>query len=183
MSRIGLKPITLSPALTVQVEGNRLRVKGPKGELQAVIPPGILVSLDPETIHITRQNNALQTKAFHGLLRSLTQNMVTGVTFGYQKKLELVGTGYRVKPQGNNLVLSVGFSHPIEFPAPAGITLTIETDTLIAISGIDKQLVGEVAAKIRALRPPEPYKGKGIRYQGEIIRRKAGKAAKVGTAA
>jgi large subunit ribosomal protein L6 len=181
MSRIGMKPIILPAAVTVTQAGNSVQVKGAKGDLSTVIPPGISVSVEAGKVTVTRRGNAIQTKAYHGLLRSLINNLVIGVSTGFQKKLELVGTGYRAKSQGQGLSMAVGYSHPVEFPAPPGITLTTEGDTVVIVSGIDKQLVGEVAAKIRAVRPPEPYKGKGIHYQGEYIRRKAGKAAKVGT--
>jgi large subunit ribosomal protein L6 len=183
MSRIGMKPIKIPDTVTLTVAGGKVTVKGPKGELSAVIPPNITVKLDAGVLSVSRRGNAIQTKAYHGLLRSLINNMVIGVTQGYTKKLELIGTGYRAKPEGGGLVLAVGYSHPVVFAAPPGITLSCESETLVGVSGIDKQLVGEVAAKIRAVRPPEPYKGKGIRYQGEVVRRKAGKAAKVGSAA
>jgi large subunit ribosomal protein L6 len=183
MSRIGTKSISLPAGVTVTVTGDQVAVKGGKGELSTTLLPRITVSVEDGHVSVSRSGNAIQTKAFHGLIRSLINNMILGVSSGFTKKLELVGTGYRVKPMGQGISLSVGYSHPVEYPAPKGITITPEGDTVVIISGIDKQLVGEVAAKIRSIRPPEPYKGKGIRYQGEVIRRKAGKAAKVGSAA
>ncbi len=182
MSRIGYKPIIIPSSVTLTIESGRVVGKSAKGELSVVIPPDIKLTQEAGKLNVDRRNHQIQTKAYHGLVRSLIQNIVIGLTDGYVKKLDLVGTGYRAKVQGQGLTLSLGFSHPIEFPAPQGITFTTESDTVVVISGIDKQLVGEVAAKIRALRPPEPYKGKGVRYQGEVIRRKAGKAAKTGSA-
>lgn len=182
MSRIGYKPIIIPTSVTLTQESGRIIGKSAKGELSVNIPSEIKVTLNEGKLTLDRRNNQIQTKAYHGLVRSLIQNVVIGLTDGYVKKLELVGTGYRAKVQGQGLTLSLGFSHSIDFPAPQGITFTTESDTVVVISGIDKQLVGEVAAKIRALRPPEPYKGKGVRYQGEVIRRKAGKAAKTGSA-
>jgi large subunit ribosomal protein L6 len=181
MSRIGVKPITLPSDVTVTMSGAQIEVKGPKGSLSQPALKGIKVEQSDNQLLVTRANNGRQTRAFHGLMRSILSNLVQGVTEGYQKKLELVGTGYRAKKQGDNITLSVGYSHPVEYIAPEGIVLNTEGDTVISVSGINKQLVGEVAAKIRAVRKPEPYKGKGIRYQGEVIRRKAGKATKVGS--
>jgi large subunit ribosomal protein L6 len=178
-----MKPIIIPAGVSLEVLKDTVNVKGAKGTLSAAMLPKINVKVEANQVVVSRIGNAIQTKAFHGLIRSLINNMVIGVSQGYLKKLELIGTGYRAKVQGQGVSLSIGFSHPIEFPAPTGITLTTEGDTVILINGIDKQLVGEVAAKIRSLRPPEPYKGKGIRYAGEIVRRKAGKAAKVGSAA
>lgn len=178
MSRIGLTPIKVSSNVTVTIEPTKVVVKGPKGELSVTIPAGIKIAVADGEIKVTRNNDALQTKANHGLARSLVNNMVVGVTTGYVKKLEMVGTGYRAKKEGTGLSILAGYSHPIVFPAPNGITMEVEGETVMVISGIDKQLVGETAAKIRAIRKPEPYKGKGIRYQGEVIRRKAGKATK-----
>jgi large subunit ribosomal protein L6 len=180
MSRIGLTPIIVEDSLTVTLATPNITVKGPKGELSMTVPKGIKVALDNKLLLVTRENDELQTKANHGLIRSLLNNICIGVSKGYVKKLEMVGTGYRVKKQGAGLVVSAGYSHPIEFNAPPGITLDTETETVIVVSGIDKQLVGETSAKLRAIRKPEPYKGKGIKYQGEVIRRKAGKATKAG---
>lgn len=180
MSLIGSKPVILPASVTVTIEPKRVVVKGSKGELSGPIPSGIAVSTENNQIMVKRLNDNLQSKANHGLCRSLIQNMVVGVSEGFTKKLEMVGTGYRAKVQGKDLVISAGFSHPINIPAPEGITYSTETETVIVVSGIDKQVVGEMAAKIRAVRKPEPYKGKGIHYQGEVIRRKAGKATKAG---
>ncbi len=180
MSLIGSKAIKIPASVTVNQADSLITVKGPKGELSYSIPTGTTVTIEADAIMVKRKNDAIQTKANHGLCRSLLQNMVTGVSDGFTKKLEMIGTGYRAKKQGNNLSLSAGYSHPVIIEAPEGINLDTETETIIVVSGIDKQMVGEVAAKIRAVRKPEPYKGKGIRYQGEVIRRKAGKATKVG---
>ncbi len=180
MSLIGLTPITIPDSVTITISESIVTVKGPKGELTTTIPNGITVTQVDKTLKVTRANDALQSKANHGLVRSLVNNTVVGVTTGFVKKMEMIGTGYRAKKSANGLTISAGYSHPIDFVAPQGITLDTETDTIIVISGIDKQLVGETAAKIRAIRKPEPYKGKGIRYQGEIVRRKAGKATKAG---
>ena len=180
MSRIGLTPIAIPESVTVTFTEGKASVKGPKGELFVVMLPGIITKIEDKNLFVTRTNNELQSKANHGLIRSLLNNAVIGVTVGYVKKLEMVGTGYRVKKQGAGLSISAGYSHPIEFAAPAGITLDAESETVMVVTGIDKQLVGETSAKIRAIRKPEPYKGKGIKYQGEVIRRKAGKATKAG---
>jgi large subunit ribosomal protein L6 len=180
MSLIGLTPIAIPDSVTVTITESLVTVKGPKGELSTQVPAGIKVTLEDKILKVTRANDALQSKANHGLVRSLINNTVIGVTAGFVKKMEMIGTGYRSKKSANGLTISAGYSHPIDFVAPKGITLDTETDTIIVISGIDKQLVGETAAKIRAIRKPEPYKGKGIRYQGEVVRRKAGKATKAG---
>ena len=182
MSRIGDKPINLPPNVTASVAQGMISIKGPKGELSQDIPQGIDIKIDQDIISVARKRNARQIKAYHGLIRSLIDNMIKGVVDGYVKKLELVGTGYRAKKQGSKIVLSVGFSHPVEIQPPSDINLDLEGETIIIVSGIDKQKVGHMAAVIRDVRKPEPYKGKGIRYQGEIVRRKAGKAAKVGSA-
>lgn len=182
MSRIGQKPISLPVGVTVETTASGIEVKGPKGSLTHPLLSGIKLAVTEGRLVVTRTNNQRQTKAFHGLMRADLHNMVKGVTDGFEKKLELVGTGYRAKKQGQNIVISVGYSHPIDIAAPIGITLTTESETVISVTGIDKHQVGQVAAQIRDLRKPEPYKGKGIRYQGEIIRRKAGKATKVGSA-
>lgn len=182
MSRIGLTPIIIEDALKVTINLPNVSVKGPKGELSLVVPAGIKVTEEAKQLLVTRLNDELQTKANHGLIRSLLNNMCIGVTKGFVKKLEMIGTGYRAKKQGTGLSISAGHSHPVEFKAPTGITLDLESETIIIVSGIDKQLVGETSAKIRGIRKPEPYKGKGIRYQGEQVRRKAGKATKAGGA-
>lgn len=180
MSLIGQTPITIPTSVTLTLNGSSIMVKGPKGELAMIAPAGIAIAVEGDVLRVSRLNDSLQSKANHGLIRSLINNMVIGVTDGYVRKLELIGTGYRAKKTGTGLSISAGYSHPIEFPAAPGINLDVETETIIVISGIDKQLVGETAAKIRAIRKPEPYKGKGIRYQGEVVRRKAGKATKTG---
>ena len=179
MSRIGKTPIEITSGVEVVVTADSVEVKGPKGTLEQSIPEGIEVQKEDETIIVKRDNDLRETKALHGLVRSLINNMVQGVTEGYQKQLELVGVGYRAKSKGSNaLELQLGFSHPVKYSAPEGITLEVPSQTEINISGIDKQVVGQVAADIRALKKPEPYKGKGIRYVGEHIIRKAGKTAK-----
>ncbi len=178
MSRIGNTPINLPEGVSLTLDQNVVVVKGPKGELTYQLPPLIELEINQNEIKVKRANNSKPAKSFHGLTRALLANMVQGVSQGYTKVLELVGTGYRVAKQGNKLVISVGYSHPVEYPEPDGVKLEVEGNNLIKVSGIDKQLVGQVAAEIRAIRKPEPYKGKGIRYQGEHIRRKAGKAAK-----
>lgn len=180
MSLIGQTPISIPASVTLTINGSSITVKGPKGELSMIAPAGVAIKVEENVLRVTRVNESLQSKANHGLVRSLINNMVVGVTDGYVRKLELIGTGYRAKKTGTGLSISAGYSHPIEFPAAQGITLDIETETIVVITGIDKQLVGETAAKIRAIRKPEPYKGKGIRYQGEVVRRKAGKATKTG---
>ena len=179
MSIIGKTPNEIKSGVEVVVNADSVEIKGPKGTLAQSIPEGIEVQKEEETIIVKRDNDLRETKALHGLVRSLLNNMVQGVTEGYQKQLELVGVGYRAQSKGNNaLELQLGFSHPVKYSAPEGITLEVPSQTEINISGIDKQVVGQVAADIRALKKPEPYKGKGIRYVGEHIIRKAGKTAK-----
>jgi len=180
MSLIGSKPVLLTNDVTVSIERNIVTVKGPKGELSQSLPMDtLIIKVSKEQVEVTRKNEAKQTKAFHGLVRSIINNMVEGVTKGFSKKLELVGTGYRVKKQGNALSFSLGFSHSIEFLIPEGLNIDLEGNNVVIISGIDKQLVGQTAAEIRSLKKPEPYKGKGIRYEGEVVRRKAGKTTTV----
>ena len=176
MSRIGNKPIAVPSGVTVAVDGSTVKVKGPKGELIQEIRPEIKVRVDNGTVVVERPTDSKQHKALHGLTRALIANMVQGVTGGYKKTLEIIGVGYKAEKKGKNLVLNVGYSHPVEYPEPAGISLTAPTPTTVVIEGTDKQKVGQVAAELRDVRPPEPYKGKGIRYQGEQVRRKAGKA-------
>jgi len=179
MSRIGKKPIDLPQGVEIKVdEKNLVTVKGPMGTLSQQISKEITVEVEDGTINVNRPSDLKKHKSLHGLSRSLVANMVEGVTKGYEKKLEIVGVGYRANKQGNNVVLSLGFSHPVELTAPEGITLEVPSQTEIIVKGIDKQLVGNYAAKIRAYRKPEPYKGKGVRYAGEIIRRKEGKTGK-----
>lgn len=177
MSRIGLKAITVKQGVTVEVVGKVVEVKSPKGQLKIDLLPGIKVSVADGVVNVTRLNDEKQTRAFHGLIRSLIQNAVEGLTEGFKKTLKLVGTGYRVKSHGAGIQLSVGYSHPVDFNPLAGVSLKVEGTDTIHIEGIDKQAVGQVAANIRKIRPPEPYKGKGIRYSDEEVRRKQGKAA------
>lgn len=175
MSRIGNKPVVFSDKVKVLMEGRTVKVEGPKGKLHYTLPEGITAKLEDKSIRFERQNDEREMKALHGLARALTQNMVKGVTEGYQKKLEIQGVGFKAAVQGSNLNLNIGFSHPVLFPIPKEIKIVVTENTQIQIDGADKQLVGEVAASIRRYYPPEPYKGKGIRYQGERVRRKAGK--------
>lgn len=187
MSRIGRTPIPVPPKVQVNWnDGNLVTVKGPKGELSYQIDPELSLKLEDGTLNVSRPSDSKEHKAKHGLYRTLVNNMVVGVTNGYTKQLEIHGVGYRAAKVGENLVIQVGYSHPVEVQPPQGISLTVDgvdpatKATKVSVSGIDKQLVGEVAANIRRIRKPEPYKGKGIRYAGEAIRRKAGKAGKVG---
>ncbi|MDD2372014.1 MAG: 50S ribosomal protein L6 [Syntrophomonadaceae bacterium] len=176
MSRIGKKPISLPAGVKVTVDGNTVTVQGPKGTLVQTLPEEITLAQEDNQVLVQRANDGKQQRAFHGLSRALIANMVEGVTNGFEKKLELVGVGYRAQMQGKKLVISIGFSHPVEVDAPEGIEFEVPAPTRITIKGIDKQLVGNTAAHIRAIRKPEPYKGKGIKYENEYIRRKAGKA-------
>jgi large subunit ribosomal protein L6 len=179
MSRVGLKPIPIPSGVEVTIEGSNVRVKGPKGELTHVSPPSIGVGREGDDVVITRPDDERDNRALHGLTRSLVANMVTGVSEGYSRDLEIVGVGYRAIAQGpTKLELQVGFSHPVPFEAPEGITFEVPQPTRITVRGCDKQLVGQVAANIRKIRKPEPYKGKGIRYADERVLRKAGKSAK-----
>ncbi|WP_020379232.1 50S ribosomal protein L6 [Candidatus Microthrix parvicella] len=178
MSRIGEQPITLPAGVTLAIDGATVTVTGPKGELSQEIPAGIDVSLGDGLVSVTRRDDERETRSLHGLVRSLVNNMVVGVSTGFQKDLEIVGTGYRATAKGKGIELQLGFSHSITVDAPEGITFTLPRNTYIEIAGIDKQLVGQVAANIRALRSPEPYKGKGVRYANEHVKRKAGKAGK-----
>jgi large subunit ribosomal protein L6 len=175
MSRIGKAPIPLPQGVEVKVDGDEVRVKGPKGELTQRIRPEAAVTIEDGQLVVTRQSDSKQHRAYHGLTRALVANMVEGVSTGFQKSLEIVGVGYRAEKRGDGVVLNVGYSHEVKYPEPAGITITTPAPTRIVIEGIDKQKVGQVAAELRSVRPPEPYKGKGIRYQGEQVRRKAGK--------
>ena len=180
MSRIGKMPVTVPMGVEVTIEGQDVRVKGPKGELaHTVAEPITVIRGEDGSLEVGRPDDERENKALHGLSRSLINNMVLGVTEGYEKKLEIVGVGYRVMARGPGAIeLNLGFSHPVKFEAPEGITFSVESATKLAVHGIDKQLVGEVAANIRKLRKPEPYKGKGVRYAGERVLRKAGKAGK-----
>ncbi|MDO5617377.1 50S ribosomal protein L6 [Kocuria sp.] len=178
MSRIGRLPISVPAGVEVKIDGSEVSVKGPKGELNHTVAAPIELSQEDGTITVTRPNDERESRSLHGLTRTLVQNMIVGVTDGYSKGLEIVGTGYRVQAKGQNLEFALGYSHPITFEAPAGIEFAVEGANKLTVKGIDKQQVGHVAAKIRGLRAPEPYKGKGVRYAGEQIRRKAGKAGK-----
>jgi large subunit ribosomal protein L6 len=178
MSRIGRLPITVPAGVDVKVDGSVISVKGAKGELSHTVASPIEVSLDENTLTVTRPNDERNSRSLHGLTRTLIANMIEGVTKGYEKKLEIVGTGYRVQAKGSDLEFALGFSHPVNITAPEGITFTVEGPTKFSVAGISKQQVGEVAANIRKLRKPDPYKGKGVRYAGEVIRRKVGKAGK-----
>jgi large subunit ribosomal protein L6 len=176
MSRIGKLPIAVPAGVTVKVEGNKVSVKGPKGELSRTIHPEMAVKLDGSTLTVARPSDETAHKSLHGLSRTLLANMVEGCAKGYSKQLEINGVGYKAEPKPFGLQLALGFSHQVQYKAPPGIKLTAPQPTQVLIEGADKEKVGQVAAEIRALRPPEPYKGKGIKYAGEVIRRKAGKA-------
>lgn len=175
MSRVGKLPVAIPQGVTVTVDGGVIRVAGPKGTLEQALHPDVRVSVTDGEVVVTRPNDRPGTRALHGLTRALIANMVAGVTAGYRKSLELQGTGYRAQVQGTNLVLNVGYSHPVEMKPIPGATFVAETNTLVHVDGIDKQVVGQQAALIRRVRPPEPYHGKGIRYRGEVIKLKAGK--------
>ena len=177
MSRIGKKPIAVPSGVKVAVDGQAVRVEGPKGTLSLSVPPAIEARLAEQQVVVQRRQETSEAHALHGLTRTLVANMIHGVTEGFRKELEIEGLGYKAQVQGKTLTLQLGYSHPILFPIPEGITVETPKPTQLVIKGIDKQLVGQVAADIRALAPPEPYKGKGVRYVGEIIRRKVGKAA------
>ena len=177
MSRIGRKPIVIPKGVTVSVEGQAVRVDGPKGKLSRVVPAGLTVSLQDSRLLVQRSSDHRTVRALHGLARALLANMVQGVTEGFEKKLEIVGIGYRAQLQGRALQLALGYSHPVVFPLPEGIQAEVDKQTFVTVRGADKELVGQTAAKLRALRKPDSYKGKGIRYVGEIIRRKVGKKA------
>jgi large subunit ribosomal protein L6 len=183
MSRIGKLPVTVPNGVDVTVNGQEVSVKGPKGELRRTFHPLVKVDRADGTLSVVRANESQQAKAIHGLSRSLLANMVTGVATGYVRDLEISGTGYRATLAGKKLQLALGFSHPIEIDPPAGISFALETPQKVRVAGADKEVVGETAAKIRALRVPDPYKAKGVKYAGEYIRRKAGKAGKVGAKA
>lgn len=175
MSRVGIKPIAMPSGVTVKVDGARVTVKGPKGELTRTLPAGISVRVNDGTLEVARMDEERQTRSFHGLCRSLLANMVEGVSQGFRKDLEINGTGFRAAVQGRTVALSLGFSGPKEFAIPEGITVSVENGTLVAVTGPDKQRVGDVAARIRSYYPVEPYKGKGIQYKGEQVKRKVGK--------
>ena len=178
MSRIGKAPITVPSGVDVAVEGQTVTVKGPKGTLSHVVDRPIAVAVDDGVVTVSRPDDERENRALHGLSRSLLNNLVQGVSQGYERKLEIHGVGYRVQLRGQDLEFALGFSHPVPVKAPEGITFTVEAPTRFRVEGIDKQQVGEVAAKIRKLRKPDPYKGKGVRYQGEVVKRKVGKTGK-----
>ena len=180
MSRIGRLPIAVPSGVDVTIDGREVTVKGPKGSLSRSLHPDMTVSREDGTIVVTRPTEQKNHKQLHGLTRTLVNNMVVGVTDGYRKGLEITGVGYRAALNGKKLQLNLGYSHPIEIDPPAGISFEVENPTRLAVVGIDKELVGQIAAQVRATRKPEPYKGKGVRYAGEVIRRKAGKAGKIG---
>ena len=175
MSRIGRKPIPLIAGTTLSVENGVVKVKGPKGELSTPTVPGVDVVIKDGNIIVSRQNEEKQTRSWHGMMRALIANMITGVTAGFKKDLEIIGVGYRAQMQGSKLVLSLGYSNPVEYEAPAGVEVAVDGPTKLSVKGIDKQAVGQAAAIIRGFRSPEPYQGKGIRYAGEHVIRKAGK--------
>ncbi len=178
MSRIGKQPIPITDKVTVTIDGLNVKVKGPKGELERTLPEKVAVALDGSEVKVTPVDDSRIARQRHGLCRTLVANMVEGVSKGFEKRLEIQGVGYRAQAKGTTLVLNVGYSNPVEIPAPTGIQLAVENNTNVIVSGIDKEVVGNTAAKIRSVRPPEPYKGKGIRYAGEYILRKAGKSGK-----
>lgn len=176
MSRIGKRPVTIPGNVKVNIDGQTVTVEGPKGKLSRTLRPEVKVTIEDGVLVVTRTGDDKEERSLHGLSRTLVANMVEGVTSGFTKTLELVGVGYRASLQGKKLVLSVGYSHPVEFEPPAGIEFVVEGANKVHVKGADKQLVGDLAADIRSARPPEPYKGKGIKYAGEVIRRKAGKS-------
>jgi large subunit ribosomal protein L6 len=177
MSRIGKYPVPVPDGVTVEIDGRHVRVSGPKGDLERTVPEGVAVAVQDGEVVVTPRSGSRESRSQHGLVRSLVANMVEGVTKGYTKTLELVGVGYRAAARGSDIELQVGFSHPVLVRAPEGIELQVPAPNRIVVNGIDKVLVGQTAADIRKIREPEPYKGKGIRYEGEHVRRKAGKAA------
>jgi large subunit ribosomal protein L6 len=178
MSRIGKRLIDIPNKVTVKIDGQNVAVKGPKGELARVLPEQVIVEQEGETIRVVRRDESRAARQRHGLSRTLVANMVEGVSKGFEKRLQIQGVGYRAQVQGRNLILNVGYSKPVEIVPPEGIQVAVENNTNVIVSGINKEVVGDTAARIRAVRPPEPYKGKGIRYAGEIVRRKAGKTGK-----
>ncbi len=178
MSRIGKRPISIPAKVTVAIDGQSISVKGPKGELSRVLPGEVGVSQDGEELRVMRRDDSRNARQRHGLCRTLVANMVEGVSQGFQKRLEIQGVGYRAQVQGKTLTLNMGYSHPVQIEPPEGVQFLVENNVNVVVSGIDKEVVGNTAAQIRAVRPPEPYKGKGIRYAGEVVRRKAGKAGK-----
>jgi len=178
MSRIGRLPIDIPTGVDVKIDGTAVTVKGPKGELSLNVASPIEVKIEDNQVLVTRPDDERESRSLHGLTRTLINNNIVGVTQGYSKSLEIVGTGYRVAQKGGSIEFALGFSHPVTVEAPSGITFAVEGNNRVTVTGIDKQLVGETAAKVRKIKKPEPYKGKGIRYAGEVVRRKAGKAGK-----
>ncbi len=178
MSRIGKSPITIPSKVTVTIDGSHVAVKGPKGELSRVLSSAVTLEQEGESLLVKRRDESRSSRQLHGLSRTLVANMVEGVSKGFVRRLEIQGVGYRAQVQGRNLTLTVGYSHPVQISPPEGIQLAVENNTNVIVSGFDKEMVGNIAAQIRAVRAPEPYKGKGIRYAGEVVRRKAGKAGK-----
>jgi large subunit ribosomal protein L6 len=183
MSRIGRLPIAVPAEVKIALEGGAVRVEGPKGKLSAVIAPAIEFNLEGGQLRVTRLGEDRKTKALHGLMRKMIANMVEGVSRGFSRVLEINGVGYRAEVKGKDVHLSLGYSHPVVFPLPTGIAAEVERQTILTLRGADRQLLGETAARVRSLRPPEPYKGKGIKYQEEVIKRKAGKAVGAGRTA
>jgi large subunit ribosomal protein L6 len=175
MSRIGKKPIPIPKGVTVKVEGNTVDVKGPKGQLRQPLPPGIVAAVEDGTLVTRKASDERQFDKFHGLARSLVNNAVVGVTEGFKRELDIVGVGYRAEMKGKQVVLALGYSHPVIFEIPAGIDIAIEKQTHLTVTGVDRQLVGQVAANLRRLRKPDPYQQKGVRYTGEVLKKKAGK--------
>ena len=178
MSRIGKRPITIPAKVQITIDGSLIAVKGPKGELSRILPSAVALEHEGETLLVLRRDESRTSQQLHGLSRTLVANMVQGVSEGFQRRLEIQGVGYRAQIQGRHLNLNVGYSHPVQIEPPEGIQLAVENNTNVIVSGFDKELVGNIAARIRQVRPPEPYKGKGIRYAGEVVRRKAGKTGK-----
>jgi large subunit ribosomal protein L6 len=175
MSRIGRKPVTVPKGVTLELHGNTVAVKGPRGELRRTLHPEMQIALEKDQFTVARPSEEKRHKALHGLTRTLVQNMVDGVSKGFSKSLEIQGVGYKAEPKPYGVNLIVGYSHPVKYEAPKGIKISVDNNTMVKIEGADKELVGQVAAELRSVRPPEPYKGKGIRYVGEQVRRKAGK--------
>jgi large subunit ribosomal protein L6 len=182
MSRVGQLPIPIPSGVDVDVQGTHIKVKGPKGSLERDLTPVLSIVREDGLLRVERPNEEKRSRELHGLTRTLINNMVVGVTTGYTRNLEIQGVGYRAQLVGKKLQLNLGYSHPIEIEPPAGIAFEVETPTKVAVTGIDKELVGRIAAQVRSTRKPEPYKGKGVRYAGEVVRRKAGKAGKIGAA-
>jgi len=182
MSRVGRKPIAIPKEVKVQVSERLLQFQGPKGKLETPVPPGIAFALEGGSLTCQRSSDERQQRAFHGMARALAQNAVKGVTEGFSKELDIVGVGYKAQVEGGKVVFSLGFSHPVEYRIPEGIKIAVDKQTRVVVSGIDRQRVGQVAAEIRGLRKPDPYKQKGIRYVGEVLKKKAGKAGATGAA-